>query len=356
MDRNTIEKIIQAAVQAPSGDNVQPWQFEVSEDFSQLELYNLPERDDSYYNYQQVAAYVAHGAVIENIAITTRHLGCDAKIDLFPSPENPDHVARIRLQPTKAKTDPFYEAIFTRSTNRFHYQNSQLSDSDRQKLADAIGPVEGVTGYFVHDIGTIKALAKALMVNDRLVFERRDIHRFLFDKIRWNQKQIDETQDGMPVDTLGLNGFEKLFFPMMRFWWFVDLANYFGLSRVIGIKCWNNCRNAALIGQITVKNTDRTGFIQAGRALQRVWLEATRQGLAFQPIIGLPLLIYRAKANALAEFSEKHRQMVNKAEGAVRKLCGIDPSAELIVGFRIGKAGNSPAKTLRRPGLKSRKS
>lgn len=348
MDKQTIEKILDAAVNAPSGDNVQPWRFEISEDFSRVDLYNLPERDDSYYNYQQAAAYIAHGAVIENIIIATRHLGCKAEINLFPDQNSPNHVATVEFEAASPEYDPLFEAIFNRSTNRFHYQNYRLLDDGRQKLIDSVKEVDGVEGYFVHDPETIKKLAKALMVNDRLVFERKDIHGFLFDKIRWNQKQIDETKDGMPVDTLGLNPFEKLFFPLMRYWWFVDLANYLGLSRVIGAKCWYNCQNAALIGQIAVKKADKHGFIQAGRAMQRVWLEATRQGLAFQPIVGLPLLIYRLNRHALLEFSDKHKQIIELAEKSLMEIFKIEKSEAMIVGFRIGKDQPLMTKTPRK--------
>jgi nitroreductase len=136
---------------------------------------------------------------------------------------------------------------------------------------------------------------------------------------------------------------------MMRFWQFVKFANHFGLSRIIGIKCWFNCYNAAGIGQITVKKTDRQGFIQAGRAMQHIWLEAERQGLAFQPIIGLPLLVYRAKNQDLGDFSDQQRKMVNNAEKHLRELFHIQTDEELIVGFRIGKGPEIATKTLRKP-------
>lgn len=62
MNSQIIKQILEAAVRAPSGDNVQPWEFEVSKNFTQINLYNLPEMDDSYYNYNQMASYIAHGA------------------------------------------------------------------------------------------------------------------------------------------------------------------------------------------------------------------------------------------------------------------------------------------------------
>lgn len=349
MNKKTIEKILEAAVKAPSGDNVQPWRFEVADDFTWLNLFNLPNKDDSYYNYQQVASYIAHGAVIENIAIAAQYLGYQAQIYLFPDSINPDHVARIDFSPTTSECNPLYEAIANRCTNRFSYARADIGQEELNKLIDAVKKDGNINAYFVHRPEDIKKLARVIMINDRLVFERQDIHRFLFDKIRWNKDQIENTKDGMPVDTLGLNLMEKLFFPLMRYWWFVNAANYLGLSRVIGLKCWNNCRNAAALGIITIKKTDKQGFVQAGRAMQRVWLEATHQGLAVQPIVGLPLLIYRLNRNALQAFSDKHRQVVKQAEKSLVEFFNIGQSETIIVGFRIGKGRPILTKSLRKP-------
>ncbi|WP_446810225.1 hypothetical protein ACH50O_01105 [Methylomonas sp. 2BW1-5-20] len=347
MDRQILQKILEAGVRAPSGDNTQPWRFETANEYTQLDLFNLPEKDDSYYNYEQVASYVAHGAVIENIKIAARVLGFNAQVELFPNQTNTDHVARIKFIQTTPEPDPLYEAIFNRYTNRFPYERQELSGEDIENISNSVKSIADINAYFVHKPEAIKKLAKVLMVNDRIVFERRDIHRFLFDKIRWNTAQITSTNDGMPVDTLGLIAVEKLFFPLMRFWWLVNAANYLGLSHIIGLKCWNNCRKASLLGQITANRADKHGFVNAGSAMQRVWLEATKQGLAFQPIIGLPLLIYRSRQNALQALSDKHREIVEQSAKSISELFEIDQTETLIVGFRIGKGRSVSTRTQR---------
>ena len=60
-----IERIIRAAVCAPSGDNVQPWRFVVSG--NSINIFDIPERDTSLYNCSQNTSHIAHGAAIENI-------------------------------------------------------------------------------------------------------------------------------------------------------------------------------------------------------------------------------------------------------------------------------------------------
>lgn len=348
MNKEMIEKILEAAVKAPSGDNVQPWRLQVSENFTWIDLYNRPEKDDSYYNFEQAASYIAHGAVLENILIASRHVGVDARYTLFPDSAQPDLVARIELTSGAPRVDdPLYPAIFKRRTNRFPYRHVDVSERAMKELADSVDHIDAVRVDLVKQQDQIKRLAKILKINDRLVFERKDIHGFLFDKIRWNKKQVEESRDGMPVGTLGLNPMEKLFFPLLRFWGMVKTANVFGLSKIIELKCWWNCRNATILGMISATGDDNATFVQGGRAMQRLWLEATRQELELQPIIGLTLLIRRYDRNALHEFSDKHRQMVERAAASLRGELGLDKTDTLIMGFRLGK-GTPPAATTER--------
>lgn len=44
-----IRQIIEAGIRAPSGENSQPWRFLLKGDL--IELYNLPERDESLYKW-----------------------------------------------------------------------------------------------------------------------------------------------------------------------------------------------------------------------------------------------------------------------------------------------------------------
>ncbi len=347
MNNKLVNKILEAAVKAPSGDNVQPWEFKVSKNFTQIDLYNLPEKDNSYYNYNQMASYIAHDAVIENIMIASRHLGCHVELQLFPEDNVPEHVATIVLAATEPTNDPLYPAIFERQTNRFQFKRETINQEAIKVLSNSVKNIDGINISLVNQSDKVNRLAKILMVNDRLVFERKDIHDFFFDKIRWNKKQIEETNDGMPVETMGLNLMEKPVFPLMRFWQFVNSMNYLGLSKIIGLKCWWNCRNASILGMISVKGNDKFAFVQGGRAVQRLWLQVTQQGLAFQPIIGLTLLINRLKQNELQNFSAKHTQMVDNAAKNLPEMFGINESETLVMGFRTGTADVVRVKTRR---------
>lgn len=345
--KQIITKILDAAIRAPSGDNTQPWKIIVSDNYTTIELYNLPERDDSYINFNQTASHIAHGAVIENIVISSKHLGYHAQVNLFPN-DKKNLVAIIELSATEKQEQPMYKAIFKRCTNRFQYKLVDISESLIEDLSASIKNIKNTNISLVYQNDRINDLSKELMINDSLIFEHKESHRFLFDKIRWNHKQVERTMDGMPVDTLGLNLIEKLSFPLLRFWGFVKTANYIGLSKIIGLKSWRNLRTSSMLGMVTVPGNDKVSFIQGGRAIQRVWLEATIQGLAFQPIIGLPLLINRSKQGNLNGFTDKHAKIIQHCGDRLPELFGINKIDTMLMGFRMGAGGIVTSKTKRK--------
>lgn len=349
MNKQIVEKVLEAAIRAPSGDNVQPWSFKVSEDYTIISLYNIPERDNSFFNYNQLASFISHGAVIENISISAKNFGYKADVELFPNDSNKECVAKIILTSSKEKNDYLYSDIFNRCTNRFKYSVQAVSLYEINRLVKSVSKINHAYVHVASERNIINILSRVLMINDRLVFEKEDIHRFLFREIRWNNVQVKSTRDGMPIDTLGLNVIEKLFFPLMRFWGVIRIANYLGLSRVIGLKCWANCRSSSLLGMITIDKNDKHGFVQGGRAMQRVWLEATNLGFAFQPIAGLAFLIYRLNEGCLDGFSEKQSQEVKDSAQSLINLFNLNENEIMVIGFRIGQSDREIMKTERKP-------
>src|ERR1700728_957941 len=117
--RDTIQGILEESVQAPSGENAQPWRFGVKK--NEIHVFNIPERDQSPYNFRQRASYVANGAVIENISIVASVRGYDSRITLFPDKNNSNLVAVISLHEKQPNKELLYPYIVQRTTNRRPY-------------------------------------------------------------------------------------------------------------------------------------------------------------------------------------------------------------------------------------------
>ena len=79
---DTLRSFVASAVYAPSGDNAQPWEFDIRPGV--IFIFNTPDSDGTLYNFKQRGSYIGHGALIENIVLLASAAGYDVAIDMFP--------------------------------------------------------------------------------------------------------------------------------------------------------------------------------------------------------------------------------------------------------------------------------
>ena len=74
MSRDTLTKILDLARWAPSGDNTQPWRFEIVDD-ALIRVHGNDTRDHILYDYDGHPSHIAHGALLETMRIAASGFG-----------------------------------------------------------------------------------------------------------------------------------------------------------------------------------------------------------------------------------------------------------------------------------------
>ncbi|WP_224281962.1 nitroreductase family protein [Streptomyces sp. LS1784] len=122
LDAPTLEKLVSAAVAAPSIHNSQPWRFRLRPDTSTLEVRADRSRAVPAADPQGQALHISVGAAVLNLRVAARHLGWAPDVRLLPEPAEPDLFAVVRLDtqaPAPAPgTEKLYEAIWRRHSIR----------------------------------------------------------------------------------------------------------------------------------------------------------------------------------------------------------------------------------------------
>jgi Nitroreductase family len=344
------KEILESAILAPSGDNCQPWRFAV--DGNRIDIFNLPERDTSLFNYRQRASLVAHGALVENILIASSALGYKAHLTTFPDRENPNYIATVELEKSEARDEPLYHFIPRRSSNRKLFKPLALTEEQRQSLVNSSKAVGAGEVRLVESEGEKRAVAKVIGLNDRLVFENRHLHSFLFDHIRWNDEEAQQTRDGLDIKTLELAPPDALAFRLFKNYSLLQALNLFGVSKLVAKNAEKLAKSASAIGIIAMSDSKADDYLAAGRALQRVWLEATRLGLSFQLMTGITFLMQRVQDGEASELTPQHVELIRKANEIIRGVLGFN-NENLVLMFRIGHSAPPSARSLRLPGERS---
>ncbi|MGK2907457.1 MAG: nitroreductase [Desulfuromonadales bacterium] len=340
-----IKTVLEYAIMAPSGDNCQPWRFSVRG--HTIDLYNVPGRDQSLYNYKQRASLVAHGALLENLTLVAAEEGFSAEVSLFPESTHPDLVAQVHLVARAHSREPLVKAIDKRCTNRGRFEGGELGVAQQQTLVACAEGYPGARIVLSAERSAQDQLAAVAAKNDWLVFANRPLHQFLFEQVRWTMAEAGRTRDGLDIATLGLGKADRLAFPSLRCWPLVNLLNYFGLAGMIGRKAEQHCRASAGLGAIIVAGSRPEDYVLGGRAMERVWLHATTLGLQFQPYAGIAFLLQQLREGATNGLTEKSTVVLRQVQTDVRQLLGLTGNEVVIMFFRVGAGRASSTRSLR---------
>ncbi len=348
----TIKEIVCYGGMAPSGDNLQPWHFVWHPKQSLIQLFFVPGRGNSFFDVNNYAPYVALGAVIENIAIAASHFGLEPEINYFPERENNLLIANIYLSWTKGERDPLYEYIPKRCVNRKpYYKYWPVPIYVKEALRREVARFPGVKLHWVDDSKLIFRLAKLVWKADWIRFEMQSLHEDLHKKLRFTKEEKEQTRDGLAVDTLEVGKLGEWFLKFTRPWSRMQALNRLGMSKIASLQTFLLMYSAPIACLVTTERSENTDFLTGGRAIQRIFLRATKHRLAIQPITVLTLFILRLLKRNGEGFSPQHLSLIRQLYADFKEIFSQNSFSEaggLIMLFRLGYAPPPTSSALRR--------
>ena len=341
------EEILDLARWAPSGDNSQPWRFAIRSE-REIDVFGYDTRAHCVYDLDGWASQVAHGMLLETIAIATSQHGRRASIDLPGAMDASPLVYRVTLDsdPGVAQ-DPLAEVVKTRTVQRRPMRLRALTAVERTLLEQAARPLR--IAWF-ESWSAKRRIAALCARNARIrltIPEAYAVHRSV---IQWH---ATTSEDRMPDASLGADAF---LLSLMRFgmtsWQRLDRLNRLtgtlvprlALDYVPGMLC---SAQLALIAELAP--TSLADRIAAGRAVQRVWLTATSLGLQMQP--EYTPLIFARYAREGRPFTKVARARVEAADIArdLSNAVGKDSAESVVWLSRIGPQRAEAGRSLRLP-------
>lgn len=341
-ERAIIDRILHAGVQAPSGDNTQPWSFRIEE--GSIAIHAHPELDHPVLNVEGRGTWLATGALIENIVIAAQHEGYEAAVRLF---ERDGETARISFAPAREKGHRLHSAIEKRHTHRGAYAASL---SPEELAALRVHAEEECRIELIDEPHDISAIAQAAVAMEESALRTKKLHYHFFRSILWNSSDNAAGKTGLYIRTTELPPPVQALFRLIRHWPIMRVFSLLGLPRLAAAQNAAVYASSGAMAAIILKRTEPRDFIAAGRCMQRVWLAATEAGLAAQPLAGLIYLEEYVRRTDDAEFDEAMRQRIYTARGIMRAASreGSDTMAMML---RIGvpKSGATARSKRRKP-------
>src|SRR5436190_6695336 len=323
-------------MQAPSGDNCQPWRFQW--DGERLRILFLADRAESLYDVRSMGSWVSLGAVITNATLTATQFGLRATVEVFPAGEQPGTVALVRFDAGSAVPDQLAQAIPARCVNRRPYRQEPIPAGVREELQALAAYSSGARLSWVDTEPAKGRIAALAAQNDRILFENRALHDGVYGWIRWTRAEAQRRRDGMPAETLELSPLERPGMRLLGSWRWARLAAALRISRVLPARARKIYQRSEAIALLSVRGDQPADFVRGGEVLERIWLTATRHGMAFQPITGITFLLLRMRLTGGEGLSSDHRKLLDRIQEEFKRIYPEGAAESPIMLFRLGMA------------------
>lgn len=345
-DASEIEKILDLARWAPSGDNSQPWRFEVLGDDA-LCIHLKAQSDEDVYDYNEgQPTLLSGGMLLETMRIAASSYGRLMHWS-YEGGHGLEHRIHVELaRSPRTTTDPLLPFVKSRSVDRGLYRRQRLSEEDKTGLTEALGDELEIRWH--------EPLRERLALA-RLNAQATDIRLRIPEAFRVHQKVLDWDRGlspaGIPAEAVGL---DAMTLKIMR-WGFADWRRLQRLNAMPGatgpailqMDLLPAINSGALftISSVVPLGSDRADaatLLRYGCALQRFWLTAEQRSLALQPALATVIFAHYGRQGIA--FTEEPR-MRAKAEALAGALERRLPGAENWV--FIGRIGHPTSRAPR---------
>jgi len=343
-----IARILEVARWAPSGDNTQPWRFELV-GTDQLIIHGFDTRDHCVYDLDGHPSQISLGILLETIEIaaSTHGLAVDAVRDTSAPETKPRF--RLSFSPSSSvNASPLAPFIEKRSVQRRPLTTRPLTDEERRQLSESVGP--GYHVQWLEGFGTRLRTAKLMFHSAKLrltIPEAYEVHRDIIEwHARFSKEKVPDQALGASLPTL------LMMRQVMKSWDRVRFFNRFlagtwapriELDLIPGIAC---AAHFVICSHQPPQTID--DYVSAGRVIQRFWLTATLVGLQLQPEV--TPLVFARYAREQRRFSEQPEasQRANRIAERLHDLIGEGNAARAAFMGRVGSGPAASARSTRR--------
>ncbi len=346
---STLEKILDLARWAPSGDNTQPWRFEIVNQ-QHLIIHGCDTREHCVYDLQGHASQTSLGALLESITISASDHGLRTEVRRQTAAPETTPTFDVHFENAPDLTpSPLIPYLPLRTVQRRAMQTHPLGRHHKEKLEASLGSdykviwIEGLSGRL--------QAARLMFSNAGLRLTMPEAYQVHRDIIQWNARY---SEDKIPDQALGADPLTtRLMRWTLQSWKRVAFMNRYlagtlmprlQLDLIPGLAC---AGHFALVATHQPQTID--DYVAAGRAMQRFWLNATRLGLYIQPEM-TPLIFHEyvsddIRFSSATGMDERAKKVSLRLEG----LLGQENATNAVFMGRIGFSSTPLARSVRRP-------
>lgn len=328
----TVQKWIEVARWSPSADNTQPWRVTWAAPDPQtitLVLRKTPLGAGST-PIENELQQLALGSLLTSITLVASEDGY-----VVHQRAASDDGLTLQLKMSTVKTEGWSELLRRRHTNRRPLNRLPLSPEQLEFVGQVCAEHQGLS--LIDFSSQKKKAARLVACLDLIRYQSRQHLDHLLKVLRFEAKAVD----GLDVKSLDIPLAAIALFWLLNRWRTLRVIFFLGLEKIFAfVGCRWLIQQSGHFYLLRAQDSSLSSWLEVGRCLQKIWLEATRRNLGLQPF-GHTFITYEAHKNP-EQFSRDHLELIGQVQ---EELLRLHPSAQLSTAgifFRLGKPHKQP--------------
>jgi molybdopterin/thiamine biosynthesis adenylyltransferase len=287
LPKEELDKVIEAAILAPSPGNNQTWRF--VEHRGVLAICDPRLRPEvSFGDNLNMNSHIAFGAALENMSQMLNSMGYEYSTQIIEAPQAPHVKAVISISNRGSVVANHSTFISKRQTLRRQPNERALSVEQVEKL---LVNEQGFSSRVVTEREHILKLGELISKGDRIRLLNKQGHvEFFAKEVRLSREEAKKYKTGLDVTLFPFNESDKAGLRLMADPLSRTLLDNWNLGRGLEKLSKKSFVNAPVVVVYFIDDTSPAGFITAGRLVEREWLRATEMDIYFQPMTVLQSL------------------------------------------------------------------
>ena len=280
-------------------------------------------------------------------------MGYEVEVNKFPLGIGNDLIVSFKFFNKKTKktvphqNNHLINYVPKRLTNRNLSTKIPLDPSIEFYFNTIVSTIPGAKLKIFKDNGDVNKLKTILSEVDKLFMTNKVGHTHFINEIRWNKKEVEETRDGIDINTIDLTPTERAGLIVSKNWNVTKHIKKWKLGNEFGKLSQKAVNSSSALGMITMPSFDADSFFEGGKAVQRLWLAATEKGIAFQPMSINTFLFAKVGDNNFEDIEEIEDELTKQYQN-LRQVCRLNENEKDIFFFRLAVAPEPKIIALRR--------
>ncbi|PBQ33145.1 hypothetical protein CNR22_15605 [Sphingobacteriaceae bacterium] len=341
-----LDALVEAGAAAPSYANKQPWKWLAAE----KKLYLFKENKKSFHDPDQRNTYISLGSAIENVMLKAEELGYKTNCHLLPLTSEKEFIAAFSFEGGETKnSSDLSPYIFKRKTNRKMGNGNPIKSSYLDELQALTNQSRGASLSLVTSKKEIEEVANVAGAIERIrLLDPRAHEDYFKNEIRWQTSE--PILEGLDVKTLELPASVQTAFEVIADPKVAALLNQWEKGIAFEKLTQASVASSSAIGLLSMPLDSIEDLIEGGRISEKIWLSATKNSLAFQPIC-VPLSFFKLAGNNNKNktLSTKTFYQVEALKAQLSLIFKELKSREAVFMFRLSEAEITLTHSLRKP-------